>query len=344
MRRQSNSASAAQASRDFDNWVDRARAVTLEDVLRLRGISLKGKNGKLAGPCPRCGGRDRFSVNCSKQVFFCRHCDQGNGGSISLVKFIDDCDFLTAVESLTGEPPPKRDHRETDDERRAREQRAIERRERLAREQREREMREAAELRDKIQYCDQLWAETVPLPLEAIAYFARRRIHLDDVPDQGGLRFHPRCPFDGVILPCILARFTDAVSNTPGGVWRRPLSGEKPKSLAPIKDHVIRLWPDEYVTLSLTVGEGVETTLDAATKKQHRNALLRPAWACGHADNLRNFPILSGIECLTIVADADASSTGQDAARACAKRWAAADREADVLIPDKIGTDFNDIE
>jgi hypothetical protein len=56
-------------------------------------------------------------------------------------------------------------------------------------------------------------------------------------------------------------------------------------------------------------------------------------WACGCADSLRNFPVLPGIGFLTIVADNDAKGAGQDAARACARSWAARGHEVEVLIP-----------
>ena len=162
-------------------------------------------------------------------------------------------------------------------------------------------------------------------------------------PTRAALRFHPSCPFNGVILPCIVARFTDALSCAPGGLWRRPLTGEKPKSLGPIKGHAIRLWPDEDVAEGLVIAEGVETALAAATRMTHRGTLFRPIWACGCTDNVRCFPVLSGISHLTILADNDARGAGQEAARDCAKRWAAAGREFEILIPNVTGEDFNDI-
>jgi hypothetical protein len=60
----------------------------------------------------------------------------------------------------------------------------------------------------------------------------------------------------------------------------------------------------------------------------HRGTLSRPIWACGCDDNVRSFPILSGIEHLTILADNDAKGAGQEAARDCAKHWAAAGRKS----------------
>ena len=180
-----------------DDWIDRARAEKIETVLRERGIlkTLKGRKGKFAGPCPNCGGRDRFGVDLSKGnggVFNCRGCHASGGDAVALVCFLDGCDFLQAVETLIGPPPDA--EKETDDERRAREQRATERRQRLEREQREREEREAAALRESIHYCDRLWQQAVRLPQHALGYFARRGIALDDVPDQGGFALSSELP------------------------------------------------------------------------------------------------------------------------------------------------------
>ncbi|WP_225149388.1 MULTISPECIES: toprim domain-containing protein [Bradyrhizobium] len=255
--------------------------------------------------------------------------------------FIDGCDFLAAVETLTGEPPPKRRREETDDERGLRERRIQEQRERLDQEKLARQQCEAAELRATLQYCDRLWAETERLPQAAISYFKTRSINLDDVPNQGGLRFHPQCPFDGAVMPCIVARYSGVVTNAPGGIWRRPINGQKPKSVGPIKNHIIRLWPNEYLTGRLAIGEGVETTISASTNKALRG--IAPAWATGCAGAMRDFPVLSGVEYLTLLADADANGVGQSAARACANRWAAAGRDAEVLVPNRIGADFNDL-
>jgi phage/plasmid primase-like uncharacterized protein len=91
------------------------------------------------------------------------------------------------------------------------------------------------------------------------------------------------------------------------------------------------------------VGEGVETVLAAAMHVQHKGTALCPAWSLVDAGNLERFPILDGIEHLTVLADADANNRGQQAARTCAKRWAEAGRHAVVLIPDQLGQDFNDV-
>jgi hypothetical protein len=97
------------------------------------------------------------------------------------------------------------------------------------------------------------------------------------------------------------------------------------------------------VTTGLVVGEGLETTAAAATRVEHQATLLRPAWALIDRINLRDFPVLTSIEALTILVDNDQSGDGQDAANVCTQRWVAANRHVEQLIPNIVGHDFNDI-
>jgi len=83
-----------------------ARAVRIEGEFARRGIKLRGSVDR-CGPCPRCGGKDRFSVNLKKQVFNCRGCGANGGGAVDLVMFLDGCDFNGAVGSLVGPETPK---------------------------------------------------------------------------------------------------------------------------------------------------------------------------------------------------------------------------------------------
>ena len=91
------------------------------------------------------------------------------------------------------------------------------------------------------------------------------------------------------------------------------------------------------------IGEGLETVAAAATRVEHRGTLLQPAWALIDSANLSGFPILAGIEALTVLVDHDANGVGQAAAASCAKRWSAAGRNVIRLTPDALGTDFNDL-
>jgi putative DNA primase/helicase len=55
-----------------------------------------------------------------------------------------------------------------------------------------------------------------------------------------------------------------------------------------------------------------------------------PVWAATSAGAMAKFPILSGIEALTIFPDNDTNGTGMRAAVECAERWTAAGREVFV--------------
>jgi putative DNA primase/helicase len=85
-------------------WIASARSVPIEDELARRGIKLHGNKVERDGPCPKCGGEDRFSINTKKQVFNCRGCRTG-GDVIDLVRFLDGTEFIAACTTLAGEPP-----------------------------------------------------------------------------------------------------------------------------------------------------------------------------------------------------------------------------------------------
>jgi putative DNA primase/helicase len=89
----------------FDAWTQRARSVPIEGEIERRHIKLSGRTERI-GPCPRCGGDDRFSINVKKGVWHCRGCGKG-GDVIALVQHLDKVEFIAACETLTGEPPPK---------------------------------------------------------------------------------------------------------------------------------------------------------------------------------------------------------------------------------------------
>jgi phage/plasmid primase-like uncharacterized protein len=298
--------------------IERARALPIELEIARRGIKMKRGGAELFGPCPVCGGRDRFGVHVKKQVWNCRGCGTG-GDVIRFVQHLDGCDFATAIATLAGDavratPKPAPTPRDNDDDGQR-----------------------------KLELADAIWRAASALGPDAINYFAKRGININEVPEHGGLRFHQRCWWEGGTAACIVGRFTTAISNEPRGIWRRPISGEKPKSLGPMAGCVIRLWPDEAVEQGLVLGEGVETVISAATRITHRGTLLQPAWAACSAGNLENFSVLSGIEALTLLVDNDASGRGQEAAAKCAARWSVAGREVTRLTPKIVGADFNDL-
>ena len=64
------------------------------------------KGGEWAGPCPFCGGQDRFRVwpNDDRPGWWCRQCEKG-GDAIDYVKQRDSLDFRAACQHLSGQQP-----------------------------------------------------------------------------------------------------------------------------------------------------------------------------------------------------------------------------------------------
>jgi hypothetical protein len=83
------------------------RSVRIEDEIARRGIRLQGRGSERVGPCPVCGGHDRFSINIKKQLWNCRGCGHG-GDVIALVLHLDGHSFGEAVRLLTGHAPPQK--------------------------------------------------------------------------------------------------------------------------------------------------------------------------------------------------------------------------------------------
>lgn len=56
---------------------------------------------ELEGPCPKCGGTDRF--HCQADWFFCRQCHPKHGDAIEFLRWMrPGLDFVGAVQQLTG--------------------------------------------------------------------------------------------------------------------------------------------------------------------------------------------------------------------------------------------------
>lgn len=181
-----------------------------------------------------------------------------------------------------------------------------------------------------------LWREACPAAGTAVeAYLASRALAL---PPDAPLRFHPQAWRNselGPAGPAMIALMTVPETGEPCGAhvtYLRPdgrgkVEGDRSKVMLGSAG-VIRLVPDEDVTLGLGIAEGIETALAVLQR-----ARWAPVWAATSAGAVSRFPVLPGIECLTTFADTDAGGTGMDAARTCCRRWAEAGREARILAP-----------
>jgi hypothetical protein len=189
-----------------------------------------------------------------------------------------------------------------------------------------------------------LWEWSRPiLPGTPAASYLEARGCARPHPD-GDLRWLPdRKHPSGWRGPCLLARVTDAGMGEPMTLhrtWIQPDGTKAPVDKPrlqwrglPKLGGVVRLWPDDEVTLGLCVAEGIETALTAA-------AGFGLAWATVDAGNLKVLPVLGGIECLTIIADHD--DAGLAAAEECGRRWLAAGCEVRIWTAPTKGADLND--
>jgi hypothetical protein len=84
--------------------VEAARAADIVALGERVGARLKrvtATEWKWAGPCPACGGTDRFSLNTERRIFNCR--GFGGGDAIAMVRHALGLDFSRAIAFITGE-------------------------------------------------------------------------------------------------------------------------------------------------------------------------------------------------------------------------------------------------
>lgn len=159
----------------------------------------------------------------------------------------------------------------------------------------------------------------------------------------GALRFHPRTPWredtgEVVRVPAMIGCLRAIDGDVITGVHKTRLTregakvGRKMQGVAGAS--AIKLDGDAEVTGGLAIGEGVETVLAA------RQLGFRPAWALASAGAVAAFPVLGGIEALTLLVENDPAS--DRAISQCAALWHVAGREVTVVTPN-FGSDLADV-
>ena len=123
----------------------------------------------------------------------------------------------------------------------------------------------------------------------------------------------------------IVALMRDPLTGKESGIHRIFLNPDGTKSERKMlgSKGVICLSPWTEVTHGLGLSEGIEDGLRILAKGW------RPFWAAPDAGSIKSFPMIPGIEFITIWADNDAA--GLDAAKTCADRWQAGGQEATIL-------------
>ncbi len=260
-----------------DPRIEQAKAIPIGEVVDRLGIEgLRRSGGELVGPCPLCGGRDRFGVNTRSGQFLCRKCDIRGGDGPGLVMAVRGVDFPGALDFLCGSRAAPLDTAEQARRRQA--ARAAERR----RAEESARYRAAA-----IARAGEIWRQARGAEKSVVArYLAGRGLRMDRlgrfppclrvIPDHEYFR-----KVDGQVVrhngPCMVAaiqapdRRLVAVHQTwiearpPHGKARILHGGQaQPAKLVrgSKKGGAIRLWtPKEFDTL--VMGEGIETTLSA---------------------------------------------------------------------------------
>ncbi len=209
------------------------------------------------------------------------------------------------------------------------------------------EVRRQAEIEDRADAARRqrqavaIWeGATDPRGSVVAAYLHSRCLDLPDEIAGDVLRFHPRCPWgrDETAL-AMVAPFRCVRAGTILGVHRTALSatGTKlgRKMLGTALGAAVMLDPSEAITTGLAIGEGIESCLAA------RQVGIRPVWALGSTAGIAGFPVLDGIECLTVLGERDAGASDA-ACSQVGSRWHKAGRLVDVVMP-RVGKDMNDV-
>jgi hypothetical protein len=286
-------------------------------------------------PCPMCGGKDRFHYSDRDRVgvWHCRTC--GGGDGFNLIQAIKGVDFPRAaklVETIVG---------------RARWNRTRKPRNHNRPESRPEPPRPTSSATTTTTANGNsgatttaealaLWRQTVdPRGTRAEVYLNSRELSLsDELINQRGasLRWHPG-------IGALVALFRNIRTDAPQAVLRTFIDeqGKKigRKFLGPVADAAVKLDRDEDVLEGLHVCEGVETGLAA------RQYNLRPCWALGTAGAIERFPVLDGVQALTMLGESGCQEN-ERAIQACGIRWQDAGRQVEVIYPDA-GKDLNDL-
>jgi putative DNA primase/helicase len=174
-------------------------------------------------------------------------------------------------------------------------------------------------------------------------YLASRRLELPEKAAGEVIRFHPACPFGAERFPALICLVRNIRTNQPQAIHRTALAPDGTAierndktfrmTLGLMSGGAIKIDDDADVTYGLCIGEGLETTLTG------RAYGYRPAWAVLAATGIEHFPILSGVNALTIFLENDDANAR--AAEQCISRWQTAGCEVFTLRPD-VGNDLND--
>ena len=283
-----------------------------KSILTVLGMDERALSGK-HGPCPMCGGRDRFRFDDKdgRGTYFCSGCGAGDGVQLAMgITGLSFRDVAREIERVAGTVRPTPAKSDRSDE-------------------------------DKLNALRRAFRESRPIARgdDAHAYLAGRGLRLHDLPES--IRTHPGMQYrdGGAVLgtfPAMLATVTDATGRAVSMHRTYIQDGQKapvaaPKKLMqgmPLAGAAIRLTP---VSRTLGVAEGIETALAASELFEV------PVWSCISTTGIESFEPPEGVEHIVIFADNDANFAGQAAAYRAAHRLALKGIEVEVVIPPSVG-------
>lgn len=264
----------------YDIRLQEAKKRPISEVVDLLQIANLKKSGReMTGPCPKCGGNDRFSVNILKNMFNCRICG-GAGDQVRLVEFVRGIGFREALDWLLGPAQCLTPAELAEREKQAQ----------VYAEQRERE--NSAFRAKAIAEARRIWeAGQAPEGTPVRDYLVRRGIAAHLFPFPPCIRFHPALPYmvdagGGNYVevhrgPAMLAAI-QGPDNKFCGVHRTWIDLAQPKGKLVLPDPqeagatlpakkvhgskkggAIRLRARPHDGAGMVVAEGIETTLSA---------------------------------------------------------------------------------
>jgi putative DNA primase/helicase len=286
-------------------------------ILPALGVDPKFLTGR-NGPCPICGGRDRwrFDNKHGDGTWICTHCGAGQGIKLAmmLTGTTDYKVIAEKIEAVIG---------------------------RAARDPVRTELSEAA-VRAAM---NKLWCASKPVsPGDPVDLWMRRR-GLGATSYPACLRSHPGLRHSGppvTVHPGMIA-MVSAPTGAPVMIHRTFLTSggtkapvDKVRMFCPGKvppGGAVRLTP---AASTMGVAEGIETSL-AAIK-----LFGIPTWAALNDGGVEKFEPPTAVEHLVIFGDNDTNGVGQKAAYGLASRLAPM-MHVEVRIPDLEGSDWNDV-
>ena len=284
------------------------------EILRhfdLPAEALKDKHG----PCPICGGKDRFRWDNKdgRGTYYCNQCGAGDG--MNLLSKVKGWDFATCADSIRQFLGMELTFRKTSVIKKV----------------------DTNYLVSKLYRTSQEIQQGDPVD----CYFTRRRIEGFSYPED--LRTCLECYFEQrVFYPAMLAVVRNRNGN-PSTFHRtflhpdgKPPFGTTKKFLpGPLPDGAhVRLGT---VQAEMGIAEGIETAIVC----MQRFGL--PVWSALTAYLLGNWQPPPGLKVLHIFADNDRSGAGQKAADKLAGRMQKLGIKTNIRIPDQIDTDWADV-